>query len=389
MEALKLGTVTQNAYCLWEGHRLLTKRLFQVLFLFVLLLTTSDQSLAQNASNDEIKAFLNQLFHNRAQLLVHHQQEQLKPFYLQTEKHSKNAMEHEFHRSYYLKKWAEARGVQFVKATGDIRIVRVNNVGDSTRVSLVHSLQLTYQYPNQAEHTMGIGTRHVLNLKKNDGNWYVFKEWYLDPLEENPRLIPTAKQVSELTADQNLHSRKGNKKYNREKAVQYADKYAGLANQAGQNRRYNQKYLDYTYQGGDCTNFTSQVLGDKEEGGGLPMRPDWRYRYNQGGNVAWVRTDSFNSFLIRSGYGKLIAKGTYEQVAKPTPKYPGTALAQLQPGDVIGYEMNGDVDHFSIVTARDIQGYVLVNSHTADRYHVPWDLGWDKRTKFLLFRIGD
>ena len=49
--------------------------------------------------------------------------------------------------------------------------------------------------------------------------------------------------------------------------------------------------------------------------------------------------------------------------------------------------MQGDVDHFSVVVGYDNQGYPLVNSHTADRYRVPFDLGWDKHTKYLLIHI--
>ncbi|MDT2264397.1 hypothetical protein P7H17_02880 [Paenibacillus larvae] len=37
----------------------------------------------------------------------------------------------------------------------------------------------------------------------------------------------------------------------------------------------------------------------------------------------------------------------------------------------------------------DAKGYPLVNSHTADRYRVPFDLGWDKSTKYLLIHIND
>ncbi|MGG1660080.1 amidase domain-containing protein [Brevibacillus sp. NRS-1366] len=363
------------------------KKVLQILI--CLFLVTSKPAYAMDNQNDDIQAFLHRLFAARIQLLVDKQYKNVQPFYLPAEKLSRLAMEHERKRTIYINKWADARKVKFVFSSGDIRIIRVKNMGDTARVSVTQSLQLTYQYSDQELHTMGIGTRHVLTLKKHDGKWHVLKEWYLDPLDENPRLIPASQPVEKTFMSNGHSNHKGRKKYNREKAVQYANKYAGLANQIGSNQRYNKKYLDYTFKGGDCTNFTSQVLGDREEGGGLPMRPDWHYKYSQGGNVSWVRTDSLKNFLIRSGYGTLIARGTYDQVAKPTKKFPNTALAELKPGDVIGYEMGGDIDHFSVVTARDIRGYTLVNSHTADRYHVPWDLGWDKNTKFLLFRIGN
>lgn len=230
-----------------------------------------------------------------------------------------------------------------------------------------------------------------------DGKWHVDREWYLDPLDRDLHLIPAhlfpymKTNIVNNTPAFLVQSNKWKvrRSYNREQAVAYADKYAGAAFFAGNNHRYNPKYIDYTYIGGDCTNFTSQVLGDPDEGGGLPMVGAWNYRYKQGGTVVWVRTDAFKNFLLKSGYGKMIAKGTYDLVAKPTKKFPQKTIAELKPGDLIAYEEHGKLDYFAVVTARDERGYPLVNSHTADRYHVPWDLGWDKNAKFLLIRIID
>jgi len=140
-------------------------------------------------------------------------------------------------------------------------------------------------------------------------------------------------------------------------------------------------------QGGDCTNFASQVIGDPKEGGGLPMTRNWRYFYGKEGSESWIRTDSFKHFLIRSGYGKVIASGGFQDIVRPTAKFPHGAVSQLLPGDLIAFVMHGDVDHFSVVVGFDHQGYPLVNSHTADRYRVPFDLGWDKYTKYLLIHI--
>ncbi|MBJ9989381.1 amidase domain-containing protein [Paenibacillus sp. S28] len=83
----------------------------------------------------------------------------------------------------------------------------------------------------------------------------------------------------------------------------------------------------------------------------------------------------------------MIAKGTFEEITRPSDKHPRGAVARLQPEDLIGYELKGDTDHFSdhfsIVVGQDANGYPLVNSHTADRYRVPFDLGWDRTTKYI------
>ena len=39
-------------------------------------------------------------------------------------------------------------------------------------------------------------------------------------------------------------------------------------------------------------------------------------------------------------------------------------------------------------TGFNSHGYPLVNTHTIDRYHVTWDLGWgDKNIKFYLIHV--
>ncbi|WP_367760500.1 amidase domain-containing protein [Ammoniphilus sp. 3BR4] len=180
-----------------------------------------------------------------------------------------------------------------------------------------------------------------------------------------------------------------NGRYNRKRAVIYANKYAGSAWGAGNRNQYNDRYRDYTDEGGDCTNFASQVIGDPIEGGGLQMLPNWHFSPQSGGTVSWIRTDSFKDFLLYGGYGQLIASGYFEDVTKPTPSFPKGAIHELKPGDLIGYEMKGDLDHFSIVVGTDDHGYLLVNSYTWDRYRMPWDIGWDNKTKFWLIQIKD
>ncbi|BAU29163.1 putative amidase-like protein [Aneurinibacillus soli] len=346
----------------------------------------------------EIHAFLNKLFEVRTQLLIENNSRMIEKYYNPKQKTSLYALQHENRRANYIQKWAEKRGVAFVEANSSITITRTKIQGNMATISLLHTLKLTYIYPGKSirPQSFGTGTRHGIRLEKTQAGWHVAREWYSDPIEENPATIPSHSmkdmshnQAFVLNAVDQSESVTRMKKYNRNKAVEYANKYAGAAWGAGNDHRYNPKYRDYHHEGGDCTNFASQVLGDQEEGGGLPMRSGWYYRYKQGGSTPWVRTDSFKNFLIRSGYGKVIARGSYADVIKPTIRNREGAMARLQPGDLIGYEMHGDIDHFSIVVGRDENGYVLVNSHTGDRYRVPWDLGWDKYTKFVLIHIRD
>lgn len=355
-------------------------------------------SAAQQVVDQEITAYIQKLFANRAQYLLSQNDDVLRNFYLPERSSSMRAMKHEQLRAKYVQAWAEHRGVRFVEAGSNAKVVRINKRGDNVFISAVDSLRLAYSYKGSSNtiEQFGIGTRHALTLTRNNGNWHVLREWYLDPLEENPKLIPSlSKNIPRTVSRQNHSSKditpsssaKSTKRYNRINAVHYANTYAGLAWGAGNNNRYNKKYRDYTGLGGDCTNFASQCLGDKE-GGGLKMKGGWHH-YRSGGSRLWVQTDAFKSFLLYSGYGKLIKRGTFSDITEASNKHPQGAWAELQPGDLIGHELDGDVDHFSIVVGFDANGYPLVNSHTADRYRVPFDLGWDQYTVYWLIHIRD
>ncbi|AJS57792.1 amidase domain-containing protein [Paenibacillus sp. IHBB 10380] len=366
-------------------------RLVYILIFLALFFSLTEKIDAnENKQKKEIEETLNHIFKQRAGIMINQNIHELETHYLINQQLSSNAYRNEKNRINYVNEWAKKRAIRLVNANSDIRLVRLNIRENTAIVSLVQSFKLSYDYLNKIVpvQTFGVGTRHFITLKKIDGKWIICKEWYLDPLDENPNKIaetpngiaPSAKAKSEIY--------KG-KKYNRSQAISYANKYAGAALGAGNNHRYNRKYLDYTGQGGDCTNFSSQVIGDVEAGG-LPMTGAWRYIKGAGGSQSWIRTDSFSNYILRSGYGELVSKGDLRHIVTPTKKHPDGAISHIQPGDLIGYIIdNNDVDHFSIVVDFDKYGYPLVNSHTADRYRVPFDLGWDKNTKYVLIHIKD
>lgn len=371
----------------------LTHKIVSATLVICLTLLSFNETIASDDEKheQEVRTFLEELFQQRAQILVNRDTDRLESLYASSTNISKYALRNERNRTNYLNEWASKRAIKLVKAESKIRIVRLNVSKDTAKVSLVHSLKVSYTYMNKIVPVQwfGIGTTHFLTLKKINNEWKVNKEWYLDPLEENPNKIAVTPDGISPSVSYQQKVVDG-KRYRRARAVQYANKYAGTAWGAGNDHRYNRKYANYSGQGGDCTNFTSQVIGDEQEGGGLPMTGAWRYFYKKGGSEAWIRTDSFHNFLLYSGYGKLLAKGDFNQIVAPSSKYPDGAIAHIQPGDLIGYIISGsDVDHFSVVVGFDDYGYPLVNSHSADRYRVPFDLGWDKYTKYLLIHIKD
>jgi hypothetical protein len=357
------------------------------------LLPSESASAANENSQNQIDAFLKDLFDSRTQLLINQRSDTISSFYNLTKDSSNKAYQNELKRSMYINTWANIRGILLLGARGRIDIVDMETKGNLAEVLLNHSINLLYVYDKKLFpiESLGLGTRHNILLKKESNTWIVVREIYSDPINDNPELIPKG-SVEPITPvftyrlNKTFQS-KSNKIYNRIKAISYANKYAGTAWGAGNNNTYNPKYKDYSTLGGDCTNFVSQVLGDLREAGGLPMKPDWNFT-KKGVTKSWVNTDSFRKFLTSSGYGNVVGYGFFKEIVKPTEEHPHGMIHELQPGDLIGYEDKGDIVHFSIIIGSDSQGYLLVNSHTADRYHVPWDLGWDENTKFWLFHIN-
>jgi len=337
-------------------------------------------------SEKAIKQILNDLFTYKSDYLAGRSNE-LENFYDLKHVLSQQAYNMEVNRTIYLHTWAKKRNMKIVNCQSKIRVTRVKIKENVAIVSLGHSQKISYSYNNHPSTAQwfGLGTWHAITLKKMDGRWIVWKEWYLDPLEENPRLIPSGVPIPAP----NREVPQEGKNYKRKSAVAYADKYAGLAWGAGNNGRYNRKYKSYNNKGGDCTNFASQAIGDPKEGGGLQMHGSWRYYYPNGGSRSWIQTDALKDFILYSGYGRVIANDFYPGLIKQTASHPYGRIGKLMEGDLIAHVLKNDVDHFSIVTGFDDHGYPLVNSHTADRFRAPFDLGWDKTTKYILIHIRD
>lgn len=277
-------------------------------------------------------------------------------------------------------------------------------------MALEESYKFDYIYPQDqppVTNSFGVGIRHTLSLTKKNDIRVVYNDWYTDCFEDALQAYSGEIQSNLIPPDSqdtyNLDSKHSSttiiniqnyKKpyYNREKAIEYADKFCGAAWGSGNNFNYNKKYKDFNGIGGDCTNFASQVLGDKESGS-LPMDYTWRCEYSKYGNsqgtMAWVNADGLKNYLIYNGKGSIIKRGTFKELTASQPEYPGGIIQKLQLTDLVCYEKKGNIDHFAVITSRDSHGYPLVNSHTTDRYHVPWDLGWgDNKIRFFLIHIN-
>lgn len=302
------------------------------------------------------------------------------------------AFSHEQARLNYIQLWANKREIRFTEAQSKLRFAWTRVEQDTAELSVCHTLQLGYVYPDEPTvNRFGIGTRHWIEMVRRDGKWLIRQDFYTDGLGDDSQApnpepaegkamiepvekIPPTQSDSPGTLD-------------REGAIRYADKYAGLAWGAGNNLQYNARYRDLNDRGGDCANFVSQCLGDAE-GGKLPMDGIWYCdSKDKSGSEAWLRAEAFGDWILYSGRGQRVDRGTFPELNQPSAKFPQGSVRELQKGDVIGYGEKSFSKHLAIVVGSDSKGYPLVNAHNVDRYHCPWDMGYDKLTVFHLYRI--
>lgn len=320
----------------------------------------------------------------------------LKQYYDRSKKYGQWSFEHEVKRMKYLNDWSQERGIKFTDIRSQIYLNKITQQDGIYSVSLAEIYKFDYVYKadiNETVNTFGTGVRHTVGLVKKDNIWLISKDWYTDFLQEalhTYRGIYIGKDYEGTVTASNIQIKA--QKYDRQKAVQYADKYCGIAWGSGNNFKYNPKYKDYNGIGGDCTNYVSQCISDKEEGGGIPFDNIWYAafsKYNKAlGSSAFVNTDVFWNYILYSGKGRLIKKGTYKELTKPIEGHPIGVIDGIEVGDLLCYEKNSRINHFSIVTAKDSKGYPMINSHTNDRYHVPFDFGWGEDiAKFHLIHI--
>lgn len=377
----------------------------------VLALQSPALSLPANSYDEnELKTEVENIYKKRSSAFVTGDLLSLKDLFDTSQKYGKWALEHEVKRVKYLHAWSKLRGMKFTNIDSTVRVKKIYPGSKVVKMALEESYKFDYIYPQDATpvtNSFGVGIRHTLSLIKKNDKWTVYNDWYTDCFEDALQAYSGEIQGNLIPPDsQNTYNLNSNhiptntintqnfKKpyYNREKAVEYADKYCGAAWGSTNNFKYNKKYRDFNGIGGDCTNFASQVLGDKE-GGGLPTDYTWRCEYQKYGDSqgtsAWVNADGLKNYLTYSGRGSVIKRGTFKELTTPETNYPGGIVQKLQLADLVCYEKKGHIDHFAIVTGQDSHGYPLVNSHTTDRYHVPWDLGWgDNKIRFFLIHIN-
>lgn len=284
-------------------------------------------------------------------------------------------------RSEYLLKWAAMRGIHWTGIAVRVRtpIIRVVNP-DLVRFYALEREDYRYVYDSlpQRPLSFGIASRHWLAMARLNDRWvFVADDWTNPVLPDDMAGQTVPHRFGGSPPHYTLST-------NRRRALDYANRYCGDAPGCGNDQRYNRDYQDYNLDGGDCTNWISQVL----YAGGFPMTPVWNYDHAvEEGTAAWANAGALAEFLKDSGRAQEFAHGPYEAVTAPSPRWPEGAIETLIPGDLISYQQHGHIAHTAVVVGWDPKGVVLTNAHTNDRYHVPWDFGWKDTTTFYLWHV--
>ncbi|MBE6064382.1 amidase domain-containing protein [Clostridium cochlearium] len=364
----------------------------------------SSNALSEEIDKDELKEVIETIYNDRCKVFINGDLESLPKYYDTSRKYGKWSLDQEVRRVKYLRTWAYQRDIEFTNINSKIILKRVSSNKSNIRLGLKEIYTFEYIYKNDENATknkFGTGIDHTVNLINKNNQWIIANDWYTDCFHDALKAYSGEIREIDLSKVETLDIPKIEKdmnfnysgKYNRIKAVEYANRYCGaFIEDENTDYKYNKKYKNYSGIGGDCTNFASQVLADKEAGE-IPMDYTWFSHFSKKegihvGSKAWVNADTFKNYILYSGKGQLIKKGTFKQLALSTDNYLNGACEKLELGDLICYVKGGKTDHFAIVTGFDSRGYPLVNSHTTDRYNVPWDLGWgDKDISFYLIHI--
>lgn len=332
--------------------------------------------------DDQIKQqyqlLLQNLFDYRNKAILEQNEEILKELYDTDKKTGLWAYEHEVEKMKYLKNWSSKQGVTFndIKTKVKIRKVKEKET-DLYGIICNVATDYNYSYENEKDvkNIFRIGTEHYLNVKIKDNQYIITKEWYTDPFADSLNLenIKSDDIRSYILAQQKPDIQLTQEQ---QKAIDYAHRYCGVSIEEEYEFKFNREYKNFNPDGGDCANFASQIM---YESGRFKKNSIWNYN-NRDGTKAWVNAQGFKNYILNSGRGSLICKGSYEETYKES--------YNLRPGDFVAYEKGGRITHVSTVTGMDSKGYPLVTCHNTDRLLVPWDLGWSNKTiRFHLIRV--
>jgi len=275
----------------------------------------------------------------------------------------------EIHDCPFIEKTKESctnRGAEILRASAEGKITKEGKTTEGTEVFY----KVHYQYLIKQKNAYLIEER----IEERKADFY--KGILVEDNEINVEALDVPKiETNEVARNQEEQDEveeevRKSFKYDRLKAVQYAERWWN---------DYNPAFQSFDV---DCTNYISQCL----HAGGAPMlgfsnRSKGWWMRNNNWSYSWSVANSMRWYLPGSKTGL-----TAKEVNSPS---------QLLPGDVICYDFQGDgrFDHTTIVTAKDAEGMPLVNAHTTNSRRRYWayedSTAYTPNIKYKFFTVVD
>lgn len=342
-------------------------------------MTAAPQEDSPSSRNQQAQEALQHLVQRQQSDMIQHRLKALESLYARPQ--ADIALKTSQIRSDYLNAWAHLRQVVWTGVTVRVRTPSIE-WSSPNRVSFyaIEREEYHYYYRSLPQHplTFGIASRHHLSLIDHHGQYLFSSDDFTNPV------LPSSVAGAEVPQQIGGHPNTTFPSDGAKMAVEYANNYCGNAPGCRNEGHYNSDYQNYNGNGGDCTNFISQVL----YAGGFRMTPGWTYdQETDEGSAAWANAGDLARFLKTSRRATPFAHGSYAQVTHPTPISSGGAIEQLRLGDLISYQEHGRIVHTAVIAGYDPKGVPLTIAHTNDRYHVPWDFGWSNHTTFYLWHV--
>lgn len=147
-------------------------------------------------------------------------------------------------------------------------------------------------------------------------------------------------------------------KYNRQKVVKYASKWA---------YKRNPDYYNFDLIGGDCTNFVSQCIYAGSEVMNYNKTYGWYYNNANDKSPSWTGVEFLHNFLVNNqGVGPI-----------------GEISDKVEIGDVVQLSFDGVTFTHSLIIVAIEEGKIFIASHTFDSYGREINSYLYKRIRFI------
>lgn len=300
-------------------------------------------------------------------------------------------------RPMLISKMEEKLDITVVSAETSYSVSQSRTEGNTVYLDVYEWTNVDYTGESGLIDTMGYGVDHEMVLEKDGTEYSVVSDVYDEgPLtcmssslstEEFAELMSVDCSVSAIAEEEYENTEAGSVErtvsgYNPYKAAEYANKWVNPTayNSDDDTDYYNLNQFFYNYRA-DCTNYVSQCLYT----GGVPMNntgninTGWWYSAPNSYSGSWITAPyNFNYFsALHTSYSNI------------------NSSSYVIPGNPVYYDWqnptdgDNDIDHATICVGYNSSGTPIINSHTNDYYHAPWNYGYPNTRRYTVKITND